>query len=157
MPYVEGSQPLRPMTVASLLNRSASEIVAIGPDATVFEAIGRMVDANVGSILVTEGDALQGIFTERDYLRRIALQGRTSRETRVGDVMTADLVTVSPDETVDRCLATMTERKIRHLPVLRDGELLGVVSIGDLVRARLEEAVDEAEGLKHFVTGGYTG
>ena len=91
-----------------------------------------------------------------DY-RRIALQGRTSRETRVGDVMTADLVTVSPEETVDRCLATMTERKIRHLPVLRDGELLGVVSIGDLVRARLEEAVDEAEGLKHFVTGGYTG
>ena len=157
MPYVEGSYPLCAMTVASLVTRSRTEIVAIGPDATVFEAIGRMVDANVGSILVTEGDALQGIFTERDYLRRIALQGRTSRETRVGDVMTADLVTVSPDETVDRCLAAMTERKIRHLPVLRDGELLGVVSIGDLVRARLEEAVDEAEGLKHFVTGGYTG
>ena len=145
------------MTVASLVTRSRTEIVAIGPGATVFEAIGRMVDANVGSIIITEGDALQGIFTERDYLRRIALQGRTSRETRVGDVMTADLVTVSPDETVDRCLAAMTERKIRHLPVLRDGELLGVVSIGDLVRARLEEAVDEAEGLKHFVTGGYTG
>ena len=145
------------MTLAPLLDRPGRELVSIGPDATVFEAIGRMVEHNVGSILVTEGDALQGIFTERDYLRRIALQGRTSRETRVGDVMTADLVTVSPDETVDRCLATMTERKIRHLPVLRDGELLGVVSIGDLVRARLEEAVDEAEGLKHFVTGGYTG
>lgn len=144
------------MTLASLL-RTGSPIVSIGPDATVFEAIGRMVEHNVGSILVTEGDALRGIFTERDYLRRIALEGRTSRETAVRDVMTADLITVSPDDSVDGCLATMTERKIRHLPVLRNGELLGVVSIGDLVRARLEEARGEVEGLKHFVTGGYPG
>jgi len=145
------------MTLASIINRSGGTVISIGPDATVFEAIGRMVEHNVGSILVTEGDALRGIFTERDYLRRIALEGRTSRETHVRDVMTSDLVTVEPTATVDDCLGLVTERKIRHLPVLSDGELLGVVSIGDLVRARLEEAKGEVEGLKHFVTGGYTG
>ncbi len=145
------------MTVASLLKPSPSDLVTIGPDATVFEAIGRMVEHNVGSILVIEDDALRGIFTERDYLRRIALEGRTSRETTVRDVMTADLVTVAPDETVDGCLATMTARHIRHLPVLRDGELAGIVSIGDLVRARLSEAEGEAEGLRQFVSGGYPG
>ncbi len=145
------------MTIAFLIDRSPIDLVTIGPDATVFEAIGRMVEHNVGSILIMEGDALRGIFTERDYLRRIALQGRTSRETAVRDVMTADLVTVGPDESVDGCLARMTERKIRHLPVLRDGELVGVVSIGDLVRARLQRAEGEAEGLRQFVSGGYPG
>ncbi|WP_420455296.1 CBS domain-containing protein [Rubrivirga sp.] len=145
------------MTIASLVGRSPTDLVTIGPDATVFEAIGRMVERNVGSILVVEGDALRGIFTERDYLRRIALEGRTSRETAVRDVMTADLVTVGPDESVDGCLALMTKRKIRHLPVLRDGELVGVVSIGDLVRARLQRAEGEAEGLRQFVSGGYPG
>lgn len=146
-----------PLSIANLLDRSGGALVTIGPQATVFEAIGRMVEHNVGSILVTEGDALRGIFTERDYLRRIALEGRTSRETLVGDVMTADLVTVGPEESVDACLATMTDRKIRHLPVLRDGDLAGVVSIGDLVRARLEEARGEVEGLQRFVQGGYPG
>ncbi len=145
------------MTLASILDRSGGALVTIGPDATVFEAIGRMVEHNVGSILVTDDGALRGIFTERDYLRRIALEGRTSRETPVRDAMTADLVTVEPDATVDACLALMTDRKIRHLPVLRDGALAGVVSIGDLVRARLSEAEGEVEGLKHFVSGGYTG
>ena len=144
------------MTLAPLIDRQ-SALVTAAPDATVFEAIGRMVEANVGSILVLDGDALAGIFTERDYLRRIALEGRTSRETALRDVMTTDLVTVEPTTSVDHCLGLMTQRKIRHLPVVRDGELAGVVSIGDLVRARLEEAVSEAEDLKHFVAGGYTG
>ncbi|WP_412068765.1 CBS domain-containing protein [Rubrivirga sp. IMCC43871] len=145
------------MTLASILDRSGGALVTIGPDATVFEAIGRMVEHNVGSILVTDDGALRGIFTERDYLRRIALEGRTSRETPVRDAMTADLVTVEPSATVDDCLALMTDRKIRHLPVLRDGALAGVVSIGDLVRARLDEARGEVEGLRHFVQGGYPG
>lgn len=146
-----------PLSIANLLGRSGGELVTIGPDATVFDAIGRMVEHNVGSILVTEDDALRGIFTERDYLRRIALEGRTSRETPVADVMTADLVTVGPEESIDTCLEMMTEHKIRHLPVIRDGQLAGVVSIGDLVRARLEEAKGEVEGLQRFVQGGYPG
>ncbi|WP_412060774.1 CBS domain-containing protein [Rubrivirga sp. IMCC45206] len=145
------------MTLAPILDRSGGPLVTIGPDATVFEAIGRMVEHNVGSILVLDDGALRGIFTERDYLRRIALQGRTSRETLVRDAMTSDLVTVEPSATVDACLALMTERKIRHLPVLRDGALAGVVSIGDLVRARLAEARGEVEGLRQFVQGGYPG
>lgn len=145
------------MTVASIFKNTPHDPITIGPDATVFEAIGRMVEHNIGSILVTEDGMLRGIFTERDYLRRIALQGRTSRETALRDVMTADLVTVEPDATVDTCLALMTERRIRHLPVLRGGELAGVVSIGDLVRARLTEAQGEAEGLRQFVSGGYPG
>ncbi len=141
--------------VSSLLTRKDAALVTIGPDATVFDAIRTMVDHNVGSILVTHGDALAGIFTERDYLRRIALEGRTSRETVVRDVMTTDLVTVEPDTPVDACLALMTRHKIRHLPVLREGAIAGVVSIGDCVRARLDEARAEADELQRFVSGDY--
>ena len=146
-----------PVQIASVLSHKGGDVVSIGPDATVFEAISRMVERNVGAIVVVEGDALRGIFTERDYLRRIALEGRTSRETRVRDAMTADLVTVGPDATTSACLALMTARKIRHLPVLRDGALVGVVSIGDCVRADAEEALSEADELRRFVSGGYGG
>ena len=144
-------------TIASVLDRTGGDLVTITPDATVFEAIGRMVERNVGSILVVEGDALRGIFTERDYLRRIALEGRTSRETQVRDVMTSSLITVGPEETTNACLGLMTMHKIRHLPVMRGDEIAGVVSIGDLVRARLEQAQGEVEGLQRFVQGGYPG
>lgn len=143
------------LPVSSLLTRKGDQVVTIGPDATVFDTIARMVEHNVGSILVTEGGALRGIFTERDYLRRIALEGRTSRETTLRDVMTADLVTVAPDTSIDACLVLMTRHKIRHLPVLSGGEVAGVVSIGDCVRARLDEARTEAEELQRFVSGDY--
>ncbi len=142
--------------VSSLLARKDGALIEIGPDATVFDAIRTMVEHNVGSILVTDGGALAGIFTERDYLRRIALEGRTSRETRLKDVMTTDLVTVGPDTPIDACLALMTRHKIRHLPVLRGDAVAGVVSIGDCVRARLDEARAEAEELQRFVSGDYT-
>ena len=143
-------------TVSTLLAHKGGEVVTIAPEATVFEAIGKMVENNVGAIVAVESDDLRGIFTERDYLRRIALQGRTSRETRVEEAMTADLITVTPEASVDECLATMTERKIRHLPVLHAGRLVGVVSIGDCVRALAEAAKGEAEEMKRFVAGGYT-
>lgn len=144
-----------PRSLSTLLNKKGGRIITIGPDATVFDAIGRMVEANVGAILIVDGSDVQGIFTERDYLRRIALEGRTSRDTLVRDVMTSDLITVEPDTTTGQCLALMTDRKIRHLPVLRDGELVGIVSIGDCVRARLDEVRSEAEDLQRFVSGGY--
>ncbi|MEL6614608.1 MAG: CBS domain-containing protein [Bacteroidota bacterium] len=140
-----------------MLAHKGAGVVTIGPDATVYDAIGRMVERNVGAILVQEGDDLRGIFTERDYLRRIALEGRTSRETTVADVMTADLVTVTPEASVAACLQTMTDRKIRHLPVLHAGRLVGVVSIGDCVRAMAEDARGEAEQMRRFVAGGYAG
>lgn len=146
-----------PLPVSALLKQKGDWVVTIDPDATVFATIGRMVDQNVGAVVVTERGEVRGIFTERDYLRRIALQGRTSRETRVSEVMTADLVTVTPDTTVDECLQAMTARKIRHLPVLRGDTLAGIVSIGDCVRARLEEAKGATEELQRFVTGEYPG
>lgn len=145
------------LPVSALLSRKGDWVITIPPVATVFETIGRMVEQNVGAIIVSERSELRGIFTERDYLRRIALQGRTSRETKVSEVMTSDLVTVTPDMDVDECLGLMTKNKIRHLPVLRDGALAGIISIGDCVRARLEEVQDEAEGLQRFVSGDYPG
>ena len=143
--------------VSALLAHKGSPVVSIDPGATVYQAIERMVEHNVGSIVVIDGGRLAGIFTERDYLRRIALQGRTSRETRVADAMTAaPLVAVGPDASVDRCLGMMTDHKIRHLPVLdAEGALLGVVSIGDCVRAVAERARSEADDLQRFVSGGY--
>ncbi len=147
--------------VSSLLAHKGGDLVTIEPSATVFEAIRRMVDANVGAVVVLDGDTadsgggLAGIFTERDYLRRIALEGRTSRETRVADVMTTGLVTVGPGESVETCLALMTEHRIRHLPVVDGERLAGVVSIGDCVRAQAEDARGEAESLQRFVAGDY--
>ncbi len=146
-----------PIPVSALLARKGDWVITISPDATVYDAIGRMVDQNVGAIIVSERGTLRGIFTERDYLRRIALQGRTSRETKLHEVMTADLVTVDPDTDVEECLQLMTAHKIRHLPVLRGDHLAGIVSIGDCVRARLEEVHEHAEGLQRFVSGDYPG
>lgn len=143
--------------VSALLKQKGDWVITIDPDATVYAAIARMVEQNVGAIVVTERGEPVGIFTERDYLRRIALRGRTSRETRLRDVMTADLLTVAPDTTVETCMAIMTERKIRHLPVLRDGRLAGIISIGDCVRATSEAARGHVEDLQRFVTGEYPG
>jgi len=143
-------------TVAAILRRKGDQVVTVAPDATVFEAIGRMVENNVGALVVDAGGPV-GIFTERDYLRRIALEGRTSRTTRVDEVMTSDLVTVAPDAGAEQCLQMMTEHRIRHLPVMVDGRLAGVVSIGDCVRALLEGARDRADQLERFVGGGYVG
>jgi CBS domain-containing protein len=143
-------------SVSAILRRKGGEVVTINPDATVFDTIARMVERNVGAIVVMNDGAPAGIFTERDYLRRIALEGRTSRTTRVEEVMTTGLVTVPPDATAEQCLALMTERRIRHLPVLDEGRIAGVVSIGDCVRTLLESTRDRAEELERFVTGGYT-
>ncbi len=146
-----------PASVSSLLRRKGADIVTTPPESTVFDAIGRMVERNVGAIVVCDADgAPAGIFTERDYLRRIALEGRTSRTTRVDEVLTTGLATVGPDATAEDCLTLMTERRIRHLPVLDGGRLVGLVSIGDCVRALLEETQGRAEQLERFVSGGYT-
>ena len=126
--------------VSDILDEKGSEVLSIDGDATVFDAIKRMVEANVGSLLVFESGRLAGIVTERDYLRRIALEGRTEKETAVREIMTAPLVYVTPDTTLDECMAVVTERRIRHLPVLdADREVLGVVSIGDLVKYRSKQ------------------
>jgi CBS domain-containing protein len=126
--------------VSDILDEKGRDVLSIEAEATVFDAIKRMVEANVGSLLVFEDGKLAGIVTERDYLRRVALEGRTEKETAVREIMTAPLVYVTPDTTLEECMAVMTERRIRHLPVLdADRQVLGVVSIGDLVKYRSKQ------------------
>ncbi|MFO8231784.1 MAG: CBS domain-containing protein [Longimonas sp.] len=145
------------LPVSQLLNHKGHEVVTTTPTATVREAIRTMVDHNVGSILVMEDGTIAGIFTERDYLRRIVLQGRTSDTTQIREVMTADLVTVPPSCTVGECMQLMTEHKCRHLPVVKsDGSLRGLVSIGDCVKYVSEQAKNEVESLRSYISGGYT-
>lgn len=140
-----------------LLRTKGTSVITTAPDATVYDAIATMVDHNVGAIVVTDDGALTGIFTERDYLRRIVLQGRTSKTTAVRTVMTADVITATPDTTVETALAIMTEARCRHLPVLVEGRLAGVVSIGDCVKHLLRDAESDLDSLQGYVTGRYPG
>jgi CBS domain-containing protein len=142
--------------VAKILSDKGGDVISISGDATVFDAVKKMVEANVGAILVTGGDAdkIEGIFTERDYLRRIAVEGRTSRETLVRDVMTAPVIVVSPETSVEEAMALMTDRRIRHAPVVDDDHLLGMVSIGDLVRLQSQEQSFKIRYLTEYITAG---
>ena len=143
--------------VADLLRAKGREVHTISPAATVYEAVDRMVRHNVGSLLVVEGDEIHGIITERDYLREIVLKGRTSRETPVRDVMTTRVVCVGPEDTIESCMAVMTEKRIRHLPVLEGGRLTGLVSIGDVVKRLSMDQRAEIRYLTDYITGKYPG
>ena len=139
--------------VSDILEEKGTEALAIEADATVFDAIKRMVEANVGSLLVTERGKLSGIVTERDYLRRVTLEGRTEKETPVREIMTSELVYVTPDTSIDECMAVMTERRIRHLPVLNEGrDIAGVVSIGDLVKFRSRQQDFQIKLLTDYIS-----
>jgi CBS domain-containing protein len=140
--------------VAKILAEKNGGVIRIAGDATVFEAVKAMVDANVGAILVTGGDANQidGIFTERDYLRRIAVEGRTSRDTLVREVMTSPVMVVSPDTTIEEAMALMTDKRIRHAPVIEGEQLVGIVSIGDLVRQQSLEQSFQVRYLTEYIT-----
>jgi len=141
--------------VAKVLEGKGREVLTIAADATVFEAIKRMVDANVGALLVTDGGRVAGVVTERDYLRRVTLEGRTEEETLVREIMTSPLVYVTPETSVDECMAVMTERRIRHLPVFTEGgELVGVVSIGDLVKFKSAEQDFQIRFLTEYIESG---
>lgn len=120
--------------LSEILSEKSGDVIRIDGDATVYEAVIAMVQANVGALLVTDGNEISGIFTERDYLRRIAVEGRRSRDTTVSDVMSSPVLIVTPDTTVDETMALMTDRRIRHVPVVEDGVLIGMISIGDLVK-----------------------
>jgi CBS domain-containing protein len=122
-------------TVSEILEAKGKDVLQIDASATVFDAIKRMVESNVGALLVTEAGDLAGIVTERDYLRRVTLEGRTEKGTQVREIMSPELVYVTPDTSVEECMAVMTERRIRHLPVLDEGrKVVGIVSIGDVVK-----------------------
>jgi CBS domain-containing protein len=141
--------------VAKVLEGKGSEVLTIDAEATVFEAIKRMVDANVGALLVTDGGRVAGIVTERDYLRRVTLEGRTEEETLVREIMTSPLVYVTPETSVEECMAVMTERRIRHLPVFAEGrDLVGVVSIGDVVKFKSAEQDFQIKFLTEYIESG---
>jgi signal-transduction protein with cAMP-binding, CBS, and nucleotidyltransferase domain len=140
--------------VAKILEQKGREVIRIEGDATVLEAVQAMVDANVGALLVTGSDAndVHGIFTERDYLRRVAVQGLTERDTQVREVMTSPLVVITPETTVEEAMALMTDRRIRHVPVVSDGNVVGMISIGDLVRLQSEEHSFQVRYLTEYIS-----
>lgn len=137
--------------VRQLLEAKAPEIFAIGPDAPVIDAIRLMADKRIGAVLVMDGGRLAGILSERDYARKVVLQGRSSSDTAVREIMTAQVVTVRLEDTADRCMQLVTDRRIRHLPVVADGHVVGVVSIGDLVKYRIERIEAEAEAMREYI------
>ena len=137
-----------------ILEEKGGEVLKVDADASVFEAVQLMVEKNVGSLLVTEGGDITGIVTERDYLRRITLEGRTDRETPVREIMSSPLIVASPDTTVDECMALMTDRRIRHVPVVEEGSVVGVVSIGDLVKFKSKLQTFEIQYLTNYITAG---
>jgi CBS domain-containing protein len=137
--------------VSDILRGKGSDVLKIDASATVYEALEKIVARNVGSILVTDDDKVVGIMTERDYLRKITLQGRTSRDTKVSEIMSSPLVYVAPETTIEETMAIMTDRRIRHLPVCQKERLVGIVSIGDLVKSKISEVEAEADGLKAYI------
>ena len=138
-------------TVRQLLETKSPAIHAIRPDAPVLDAIRLMAEAHIGAVLVMDGPRLAGILSERDYARKVVLQGRSSSDTPVRDIMTAHVLTTTLMETSDRCMQTMTEHRIRHLPVMDGDEVVGVVSIGDLVKAVIEDQQAELDSLQRYI------
>lgn len=141
--------------VGSILDRKGHQLWSINAGATVYDAIALMAEKNVGALPVMEGPKLLGMISERDYTRKVILHGRVSRETRVVDIMTSDVITVAPGDSVEDCLEIMTKNHIRHLPVVESGDLAGLVSIGDLVNWIILAQAGRIDDLQRYVTGAY--
>ncbi len=138
-------------TVKQLLDGKTAELVAVEPHEAVFEAVRKMDRHGVGAVLVMRGEVLVGILSERDYARKVVLLERSSHNTRVDQIMTTQVVTVEPGQSVAHCMAVMTRRRFRHLPVIDEGRVIGVVSIGDLVKAVIEEQQADLDALQRYV------
>lgn len=140
--------------VRHLLEVKGSEVYSIGPDAPVVDAIRLMAERGIGALVVMNEGRLAGVVSERDYARKIVLQGRSSSSTRVDEIMTGNVVQVGPEDTVDHCMQLVTDRRLRHLPVVDgDGRVVGVVSIGDLVKAVIEAQQEELDQLQRYIAG----
>lgn len=139
--------------VHQLLEAKGSDIWSIGPDETVYEAVRRMAEKEVGALLVMEEGKLVGILSERDYARQVILKGRASRDTPVSQIMTRDVVTGRQNDHIEVCMARMTERRIRHLPIVEDGTVVGMISMGDLVKAIIAEQQAIIQQLEQYITG----
>jgi CBS domain-containing protein len=140
------------LTVRELLAKKGNQVWSVSPDATVYDALQLMAERNVGAVLVRSDDLLVGVVSERDYARQVILKGKASRDTPVREIMTTRVVCVSPERTIEDCMALMTEKHIRHLPVLNGDALLGVLSIGDVVKAVISEKQFLIEQLESYIT-----
>lgn len=140
-------------TVNNLLKKKGSQIWAIGPDASIYEAVSMMAEKGIGALLVMEGEQLNGIISERDYARKVILAGKSSRQTPVREIMTTAVLCAKLEQSVEQCLALMTDKRIRHLPVADGGKVVGLVSIGDLVKEIIAEQQFIIEQLEHYIAG----
>ena len=144
-------------TIGNILQLKGRTVWSVSPEATVLEAIQLLADKNVGVLMVMSGEKLVGVFSERDYTRKVVLKGRTSKETKVGEITSALVVSVTETHSVDECMRLMTEQRVRHLPVLEGGKLVGLVSIGDLVNWIISSQNVALEQMESYLTGGYPG
>ncbi len=140
-------------TVNQLLKGKGSQVFSVAPSDSVLHAIEMMATRHVGALLVMERESLLGIISERDYARKVILKNRSSHDTPVSDIMSSPAVTVTPEDTVHRCMEIMTDKRIRHLPVMKSGRVVGMLSIGDLVKAVIEEQTQRIEQLEHYIAG----
>lgn len=142
-------------SISEILQNKGGMVLSVNSNETVFDAISLMSEVNIGAILVQNDDIISGIFTERDYLQRVALKSLSSKKTRVGDVMTSPVISADPNDSIQQCMETMTTCHCRHLPVVENGKLLGIVSIGDLVKRMLDAKESEIEQLSQYISGTY--
>ena len=146
-----------PVTVGSVLRGKDRKVISIAPEASVYDAIALMAESSIGSVIVVSDGMLVGIMSERDYARKVVLQSRSSKDTQVSDIMTTPVLTVSPVHTVEDCMRLMTDKRIRHLPVVEGATIVGVVSIGDLVRSVISIQGETIQYLQQYIGGHYPG
>ena len=139
--------------VHRILRAKGNKVISISPSLCVYNALEIMVENNVSSLMVVDDEKLIGIFTERDYARKVILKGKSSKDTAIGDIMTSEVITVTPDTTIDECMQLMTGKFIRHLPVVENDKLVGIVSIGDVVKYIIEEQKFIIENMEHYIVG----
>lgn len=144
------------VAVHHILDQKGREVWSVQPGDTVYDAIKMMADKDIGALMVLDGSKIIGIVTERDYARNVFLKGRGSPQTLVGEIMCCNVVCVDPNNSIEECMAIMTARRVRHLPVIKDGELLGIISIGDLVKSIISDRDFEIEQLEHYIRGART-
>jgi CBS domain-containing protein len=142
------------ITVKDILKTKGHDVISITPETTVYEALTIMADKNVGALVVLDGDAVAGIMSERDYARKVILHGKSSRELKVSEIMTAKVYYVHPEQNVQDCMVQMTDKHVRHLPVLEEERLIGIISIGDVVKTIMADQEDTIKLLEHYITGG---
>lgn len=142
------------IAVRDILQRKGNQVWSVAPDSTVYDALMLMAEQNVGALLVLDREKIVGIFSERDYARKIILKGKASKETSVEEIMTSEVTTVHPAQFVEECMALMTDKRIRHLPVLEGEKLAGLISIGDVVKAIISDREFIIKQLESYITGG---